>query len=521
MGQASGRRWTALLRILWVALAALLFGSAARAETSTLDQIKQRGTLRWGADREGGAPYVFPDPATPDRSIGFEVDLAAALARELGVKAEMAQNAWDALIPALERGDFDLALNGIEVTPVRQQRVLFSRPYYVYAEQLVVRSDEQRINGMADLKGKKVGTLSGAVAQAMLEQIGGVEVKTYAGQGEPYQDLALRRIDAVLMDVPIAAYYAKPNAKLRYVGEAVGEGLYAIALRKNDLALQQAVDGALERLLRSGELKRIYEKWDLWDARQDKLLAALPAATAATGPASAPATAPAVSKAGTATLEQSRAAPLISFMPTLLRGAGVTLLISTTSMVLAIVLGLVLALMRAYGSRPLRGLATGYIEVYRGTPLLIQLFILYYGLPNLGLTLTSLVAAWLGLGMNYAAYEAEIYRAGLSAVPRGQLEAALSLGMTRAQGLRRIVLPQAFRIALPGITNDFIALFKDSSLVSIIALVELTKAYNMLASSTLRFFELGIVVAVMYFAMSYPLSLLARRLERSLQGGRR
>jgi polar amino acid transport system substrate-binding protein len=127
----------------------------------------------------------------------------------------------------------------------------------------------------------------------------------------------------------------------------------------------------------------------------------------------------------------------------------------------------------------------------------------------------------LGLGMNYAAYEAELYRAGISAVPKGQMEAALSLGMTTGTAVKRVILPQAFRIALPGVTNDFIALFKDSSLVSVIAMVELTKTYSILAASTLRFFELGLIVALLYFAMSYPLSLLAKRLEDRLKRSKR
>jgi polar amino acid transport system substrate-binding protein len=139
----------------------------------------------------------------------------------------------------------------------------------------------------------------------------------------------------------------------------------------------------------------------------------------------------------------------------------------------------------------------------------------------MGISLNPVMAAFLGLGMNYAAYEAEIYRAGINSVPKGQTEAAVSLGMTQSLVVRRIVLPQALRISLPGITNDFIALFKDSSLVSIIAMVELTKTYSILAATTLRFFELGLIVAILYFAMSYPLSLLARKLEDRLKGPRR
>jgi polar amino acid transport system substrate-binding protein len=395
-----------------------------------------------------------------------------------------------------------MAMNGIEITPQREQEVLFSVPYYIYTEQLVVRREETGIRGMHDLKGRKVGTLSGTVAQDILTGLGNVDVKIYSGQVEPYEDLSLGRIDAVLLDLPIAAYYGKPNPKLRYAGAPVGEGYYGIAVRKGDTDLRDELNNVIKKLLASGELRRIYEKWDLWSEAQNKLSAHVKDASGYVG------------------LEESRKAPVYTFFPMLLKGAGVTIFISVISMAVAITLGLVLTLARLYGGRVISTFATWYIEIYRGTPLLIQLYILYYGLPNIGISLTPLMAAFIGLGMNYAAYEAELYRAGISAVPKGQMEAALSLGMPQPIAVQRIILPQAFRVALPGVTNDFIALFKDSSLVSIIAMVELTKTYTILAASTLRFFELGLIVAILYFAMSYPLSLLARRLEKRMKGKR-
>lgn len=475
----------------------------SQSNSSTIEKIKKRGYLLWGSDAEGGAPYVFPDPKDPSKLIGFEVDIADALARELGVKAKQVQNAWDSLIPALKRGDFDIVMNGIEITPQRQTEVLFSLPYYIYTEQLVVRKEETKIKDINDLKGKKVGTLSGAVAQDILTNLGGVDVRIYSGQVEPYEDLALGRLDAVLLDLPIAAYYAKPNPKLKYTGNPVGEGFYGIAIRKDDDEFKKRIDEILIKLLKSGELKKIYEKWDLWNETQDKLLKV------------------AKESRDYVTLEETKKAPIYTFFPNLLKGAGITILISFSSMALAIVLGLVLTILRLYGRPPLSTAATAYIEIYRGTPLLIQLYILYYGLPNIGISLSPLLAAFIGLGMNYAAYEAELYRAGINAVPKGQMEAALSLGMTQSLAIKRIIMPQAVRIALPGVTNDFIALFKDSSLVSVIAMVELTKTYSILAATTLRFFELGLIVAFLYFVMSYPLSLLARKLEERLKGPRR
>lgn len=493
---------------LAAALVLLLAWSGPSQMAGTLDGIRKRGVLLWGSDAEGGAPYVFPDPNDPSRLIGFEVDLARAIARELGVEARQAQNAWDSLIPGLERGDFDVALNGLEITPERKHSVLFSLPYYAYTEQLAVRRGDGRIRGVDDLPGKTVGTLSGSVAQEILRKIPNVETRVYAGQAEPYEDLVIGRIDAVLMDSPIAAYYAKPNPALQYAGPPAGEGEYGIALRRSDGELKAAVDEILTRLHRSGELRKIYEKWGLWNESQEKLQERLQVKRADGLEAHSRAV----------NLEESRRAPLFTFLPTLLKGAGITAGISVVSMAIAVALGLFLTLARLYGRRWISALATAYIEFYRGTPLLVQLYILYYGLPNIGITLSPLAAAFLGLGMCYAAYEAELYRAGIQSVRKGQSEAALSLGMSRNQTLRWVVLPQALRVATPGIANDFIALFKDSSLVSVIAMVELTKTYNILAATTLRFFELGLVVAVLYFAMSYPLSLLARRLENALKG---
>src|SRR5205814_5368281 len=135
---------------------------------------RKRGILLWGADAEGGAPYVYPDPEKPEHLIGFEVDLAEALAARLGVKATIVQNQWDQLVPALERGNFDIILNGLELTPDNQQRIAMSRPYFVYAQQIVTRTDTVGLTRMEDLKGKSVGVLSSSAAQRLVEKTGGV-----------------------------------------------------------------------------------------------------------------------------------------------------------------------------------------------------------------------------------------------------------------------------------------------------------------------------------------------------------
>ena len=183
-------------------------------------------------------------------------------------------------------------------------------------------------------------------------------------------------------------------------------------------------------------------------------------------------------------------------------------------MPLAMALGLAIALGRLYGPPPLRALLGGYVELIRGTPLMLQLFVLFYLLR-----LPPWVAGIGGLAINYSSYEAEIYRAGLQAVPAGQMEAALALGMSRRMALRRVIVPQAVRIVIPPVTNDFIALFKDTSVCSVITLVELTKQYSILANSTGGAIEFALATAFLYLMMSVPLSWFSRWSEARLASG--
>ncbi|HZQ45396.1 MAG TPA: ABC transporter substrate-binding protein/permease [Verrucomicrobiae bacterium] len=458
--------------------------------------------LRWGADAEGGAPYVYPDPQKPEQLIGFECELADALAAKLGVKAKMVQNQWDQLIPALNRGNFDIILNGLELTANNQQHIAMTRPYFVYVQQIVTRKETDGLLRMEDLKGKPTGVLSSSVAQRLLEQMGGVDARIYPGNVESFRDLKAHRIEAVLLDLPIAIYYAKPDAELKFSGAPFAPGYYGIGVRKEDTSLVLALKVAIQQLAEDHTLERIYRKYGVWDERQTDLRSYQPEVVTTTKSIS--------------TIREWR-----KYLPLLLRGAVVTVGISVLAMILAVVAGLAIVLLRLYGIAPLRWLAKAYVEVMRGTPLLIQLFVIYYGLPEIGIKLNAFVAAIVGLGLNYAASESENYRAGIQSIPNGQVEAALALGMSRWQTLQHVVLPQALRVVIPPVTNDFIAMFKDSSIVSVITMVELTKVYGMLAMSTYDYMGLGLMTAGIYFALSYPASIFANRLERRLRYDRR
>ena len=451
---------------------------------SGLARVQGQGELLWAGDLQGGEPYVFRDPRDPSRLVGFEVELAEALAKRLSVRAHFVQNDWSNLVPSLERGDFDLVLNGLEDTPSLHGRILLSKPYFTFSEQLVVRKGA-KLRSLDALAGHRVGTLSSSLAHQILRARPGIEIVLYGGQEEPYRDLALGRTEAVLLDSVIAVRYGLTRPELELADADVARGSYVIGLRKGDEDLRAAVDQALEAL--GPQLPGIYARWHLPPQ-------------------------PLVSEAAAdpppATFD---AAQVWLF----LRGAWVTLVVSLLAMALAVPLGLGLALSRLYGGPALRFCAHAYVELFRGTPVLLQLYILYYGFAPV-VHLSAMAAAILGLGLNYGAYEAEVHRAALQAIPIGQGEAAAALGLSRAQSLRLVLLPQALRTALPAMTNDLIALLKDSSLVSVITVVELTKQMTITAVDVRSWALPGALCAGLYFALSYPLARLAARLEAKL-----
>jgi polar amino acid transport system substrate-binding protein len=468
--------------------------------------------LRWGADVESGAPFAYKNPADPNKMIGFEAEIVEALGAELGRPVEFRQNNWGGLVQGLQRGDYDIVVNGLEITPDRAEAVNFSTPYYITAESLAVRRTTNTITELKDLEGQRVGTLTGALAQRILnEQSFPMELKTYNEEIHLYNDLAFGRVDAVLLDEPIALYYAKPNPLLKLVGGPIGRMEYGVATRKDDGALSAQINAAVKKMIADGRLRAILEKWGLWN---ELTATAWGQSLEPEHPATAYET-----YLKSAWEEQSwktRLTRYVSFLPLLARGAWMTLQISILSMALAMVVGLFAALARLYGPRVLTWAALSYVEIFRGTPLLIQLYLIFYGLPHIGLRLNPFAAAVIGLGLNYGAAEAENYRAGIQSIPNAQMDASQALGMSWWQALRHIILPQAIRVVIPPVTNDFIALLKDSSLVSVITMVELTSTYGQLASTYFDYLGIGLLTAAVYFFIGLPFVRLSRHFEAGL-----
>ncbi len=426
----------------------ILFISVALATVLCVSTVNAQQVLRWGADPSGGAPYVFNDPNHPDQYIGYEKEMVDALAAAMVRKPEFVPSDWETLVSALQRGSFDVIVNGL-------------------------------VNSLADCRNRVVGTLGNTAASRLLQKEG-IPMRGYADPVAAYRDLELQRIDAVLMDVPAEVFYASKSATLKRAGEPFFRGTYNIGLRKSDDALKAEVDAAIDKIIHDGTLEQILRKWNLWNDAQTELL----------GPNRSGQPSSSAGYEITSAVFNWREA-----VWRLTRAAMVTVLIAFGSMLIAVVLGMPLAIGQSKGPAWVQWVCSIYIEFFRGTPVLVQLLFLYFGLPTIGLAMPG----------------------SLEAIPRGQWEAAYLLGMNPLLAFRRIILPQAFRIALPPMTNDFVSLFKDTSVAYAISVWELATAYRELANASGQFLLLGVAVSLFYLAMSLPMAHLARRLERRLQ----
>ncbi len=465
--------------------------------------------FRWAGDPEGGAPFVEADPAHPDKLVGFDVEIAELIARGLGRHASFINITFTSIDQSIDRGDAEIGLSGIEDTPARRATMAPTVPYYQFSEVLSVRdTDVSRLRTLADLRGRRVGTLGGTIAYQILlraEREYGLRAVSYDDDVHPYSDLVMGRLDAVLLDNVLAERRHRAIHGFTIQPQNVATGHYVGIMAAANAPLRDKVNDILRRAMRDGSLESILRKWRVWNDDQRMLYARVLAGEAV----------PAV--IGLDTSESTT--PLAAweatrrYLPSLVSASVVTIVLSCLSMAVAIALGVSIASGRVYGRPLTRTLLTGYVELMRGTPILLQLFVLYYGIAA-AVRLPAFAAALLGLALNYAAYESEIYRSALEAVPTGQLEAARILGLSERQVLTLVRGPQAFRLALAPMTNDFVALLKDSSLVSVLTVLELTKQTQIFATNIGSWVVPGLLCAALYLAMSLPLAALARRLEQ-------
>jgi His/Glu/Gln/Arg/opine family amino acid ABC transporter permease subunit len=482
------RRSVAGARRTGAALLLLILLQVPSLAQTALQRIKQSGELRIGTD----ATYPPLEFAEGGGFAGFDIDLGNAIARELGVRSVFINSGFDGIFPALQNGTFDAVMSSVTITPERSAAMLFSDPYYASGQLIAVRNGTQGIDKPEDLPGKKVGVQINTTAQIDLEKRQGVAVAPYNTVDLALLDLKNGRIDAVVGDAPVLRYMIRQSfPELMTVGTRFTDEKFGIVVAQSNDDLRRAINAALWRITESGEYDRINLKWFGEAAER------------------------AADEAASGTQKKAFDTGLVRRTWTLfLKGVWLTARLALLSLAFGLPIGLLLALARVQSSKLLSTPAAVYVEVMRGTPLLVQILFIYFVLPSFGVYIPAFWSGIIALTMNSAAYISEIFRAGILSIEAGQMEAARSLGMTHTQAMRRIILPQTFRRVVPPMTNEGIALLKDSSLVSVIGLTELARTGQELASRYAAPLTIWPMVAVFYLLLTFPLTRVSEYLER-------
>jgi His/Glu/Gln/Arg/opine family amino acid ABC transporter permease subunit len=519
--------------IVLLGLAALLTTElTARAADHALARVRARGELVIATD----ATYPPFEYVENDKLIGFDIALAEEVAKELGVRSKPVTMEWSGVFAALETGKCDLVWSGVTITAERKKGNAFTRPYFLSGQVLVrrkgdpIRTPEELIKD-----GKTVAVQQETTGQFAMEKRGMPKdrIHRFDTLQDALLDVRNGKSDAAVGDLPpLAAMIRKGYPELEVVpgGPFVEENLGIVA-RRDARDLVAAINTALDRIMADGRYSRLYTEWMKQPATlamlaklkavegdgttippeiQAKAIAALSAnAPASPVPTDAPAT-------GGSALS-IRPEVLKASLPALLAGARLTIGLTIGTLLLGVPLGLLLALARSSSIPVLPTLAAVYVEVVRGTPLLMQIFVIYFVLPAAGVSLSPIVAGLTALSLNAAAYCSEIFRAGIESIDSGQREAARALGMSGGQAMRFVILPQTLRRVLPPLTNEAVALLKDSSLVSAVSVSELMRVGKEVATTAGAPTTIYLAVALIYLALTLPLTFLVRYLENRWQ----
>lgn len=445
------------------------------------------GVLRVGTEGTY-APFTYHDAS--GALVGYDVDVARAMAEQLGMTVEFVETPFDSIFAALGAGRFDVVANQVTITPERQQLYDLSDPDTVGTGVVVTRADDTSVTSVADIRGKTAAE-SSTSNWSQVARDAGANVEAVEGFTQAITLLQQGRVDVVVNDsVAVAAYLATTGDRsVKVAAPAQGQPAeQAFALRKNN-PLTPRINTALATLKSDGTLAALSTKYLQTDA------------TGAAPAAAAPSTTRIV---------------LDTLVPMLRAIVTATIPLTAISFVLGLAIALGVAVARMSSTRVLSSAARLYISLIRGTPLLVQLFLIFYALPSLGITISPFPAAAIAFSLNVGGYAAEIIRAAVLSVPKGQWEAATTIGMGRTLALRRIVLPQALRTAVPPLSNTLISLVKDTSLASTILVTELLRVAQVAAAPTFKFLQLYGVAAVYYWIICLLLSFAQSRLETRL-----
>ncbi|RVT67519.1 amino acid ABC transporter substrate-binding protein/permease [Niallia taxi] len=439
------------------------------------------------------APFEFQD--TSGEFVGIDMDLVAAIAKDQGFKYEIKPLGFNAAVQALESKQVDAVIAGMSITDERKIKFNFSDPYFDSGIIMAVSESNDDVSSYNDLKGKKVAVKTGTEGASFAESIKdkyGFSIVTFDDSANMYEDVKTGNSVAVFDDYPVLAYGIKQGNGLKSVTDKEAGASYGFAVSKGENAeLLEMFNTGLANLKASGEYQKIMDKY------------------LETGSNTA------------ATKDTGFFGLLKESMPSLMTGLKMTLILTVVSLIIATIVGIVFGLMRIAKSKLLSTIAMIYIDIFRGTPLIVQAFFIYFGIPAaFDFRITAFVAGLITLSLNAGAYMAEIVRGGIQSVDKGQMEAARSLGLPYGKAMLKVVLPQAIQLMIPAFINQFVITLKDTSILSIIGINELTQSGKIIIARNLESFQMWIIVGIIYFIVIMILTKVSNVLERRIKNGK-
>ena len=500
------------MKKLFLSLFALLllsFGFANRAQADEYLRIGMEAAyapFNWTQDDDkNGAVKI---EGTNQYANGYDVQIAKQVAKALGKKPLVVKTSWNGLIPALTSGKLDMIIAGMSPTAERKKEIAFSNSYYTSEPVVLVNKDGSYANAktLKDFKGAKITSQQGVYLYNLISQLTGAKQETAMGDfAQMRQALESGVIDGYISERPEALTAESAHSKFKMIqfkkGFEVNEedATIAIGMRKNDNRLEQ-VNAAITKISTKDQV-----------ALMDKMIQNQPVETD-------------TSKDKTTFFGQVTKI-LKDNWPQFLRGAGLTLLISITGTIAGLIIGLLIGVYRTAPTAKNKALAllqtlfgwflNVYIEIFRGTPMIVQSMVIYYGTAQaFGVSIDRTIAAIFIVSINTGAYMSEIVRGGIFAVDKGQFEAATALGMTHNQTMRKVVLPQVVRNILPATGNEFVINIKDTSVLNVISVVELYFSGNTIATQTYQYFQTFTIIAVIYFVLTFTVTRILRYVER-------
>ncbi|WP_247906719.1 ABC transporter substrate-binding protein/permease [Streptococcus anginosus] len=500
------------MKKLFLSLFALLllsFGFANRAQADEYLRIGMEAAyapFNWTQDDDKNGAIKIE--GTNQYANGYDVQIAKQVAKALGKKPLVVKTSWNGLIPALTSGKLDMIVAGMSPTAERKKEIAFSNSYYTSEPVVLVNKDGAYANAktLKDFKGAKITSQQGVYLYNLISQLTGAKQETAMGDfAQMRQALESGVIDGYISERPEALTAESANSKFKMIQFKKGfdvneeDATIAIGMRKNDKRLEQ-VNAAITKISAKDQV-----------ALMDKMIQNQPVETD-------------TSKDKTTFFRQVTKI-LKDNWPQFLRGAGLTLIISITGTIAGLIIGLLIGVYRTAPTAKNKALAllqtlfgwflNVYIEIFRGTPMIVQSMVIYYGTAQaFGVSIDRTIAAIFIVSINTGAYMSEIVRGGIFAVDKGQFEAATALGMTHNQTMRKVVLPQVVRNILPATGNEFVINIKDTSVLNVISVVELYFSGNTIATQTYQYFQTFTIIAVIYFVLTFTVTRILRYVER-------